>query len=342
MQRLGYIQHGKLNRFETESNIYQFENSFVEEYMKILVVGAGGVGGYYGAVLSKGHNEVRILARGAHLAAIREKGLSLKSENSGTFTVYPEASDKLNTDWKADLVLFCVKSYHNPRAMVDMAPAIADGTNILTLQNGIGSGNDLANNFGGSKVVLGATYIDGWVDSPGIVAEQGESFKTVFGEESNHETTRTKSIEEMFLESGIDAEISVNINDSLWTKLLYICGLSGMSCITQGPIKHVLENTDSLEMLRGILAEVKEVGLARGINFDPDIVDRTIENMYQNRETLTSSMYLDMIAGKPLEVSVLNGAVVKEGLKHYIKTPINDFINTCLSTVDNRARGLTS
>jgi len=115
-----------------------------------------------------------------------------------------------------------------------------------------------------------------------------------------------------------------------------------MSCITQGPIKHVLENIDSLEMLRGILIEVKEVGLASGINFDQGIVERTIDNMYQNRETLTSSMYLDMVAGKPLEVSVLNGAVVNEGRNYDIRTPLNDFINTCLSIVDSRARGLTS
>ncbi|MEE2885714.1 MAG: 2-dehydropantoate 2-reductase [Chloroflexota bacterium] len=310
--------------------------------MKILVVGAGGVGGYYGAVLSKSHHEVLILARGTHLAAIRDKGLSLRSENSGNFTVYPEVSDTLNPDWKADLVLFCVKSYHNSDAMIAMGPAIADSTNILTLQNGIGSGNDLSNNFGGDKVILGATYIDGWVDSPGIVAEQGEPFKTVFGEEANHETARIKTIEEAFLNAGIDAEISENINDSLWIKLLYICGLSGMSCITQGSIKHVLEDTDSLKMLRSILLEVKDVGLARGINFDQGIVDQTIDNMYQNRETLTSSMYLDMIAGKPLEISVLNGAVVNEGRNYGIKTPLNDFINTCLSIVDSRARGLTS
>ena len=310
--------------------------------MKILVVGAGGVGGYYGAVLSKSHYEVLILARGTHLAAIKDNGLSLRSENSGNFTVYPEASETLNTDWKADLVLFCVKSYHNHDAMIAMAPAIEESTSILTLQNGIGSGNDLANKFGGDKVILGATYIDGWVDSPGIVAEQGEPFKTVFGEETNHETTRTKTIEDVFLKAGIDAEISENINDSVWTKLLYICGLSGMSCITQGPIKHVLENIDSLEMLRGILIEVKEVGFASGINFDQSIVERTIDNMYQNRETLTSSMYLDMIAGKPLEVSVLNGAVVNEGRNYDIRTPLNDFINTCLSIVDSRARGLTS
>ena len=95
-------------------------------------------------------------------------------------------------------------------------------------------------------------------------------------------------------------------------------------------------------MLRSILLEVKDVGLARGINFDQGIVDQTIDNMYQNRETLTSSMYLDMIAGKPLEISVLNGAVVNEGRNYGIKTPLNDFINTCLSIVDSRARGLTS
>jgi 2-dehydropantoate 2-reductase len=304
--------------------------------MKVLVVGAGGVGGYYGGVLSKSGEDVTLLARGEHLRAIQDRGLLLKSETSGSFTVSPRAVERPDGSWMADLALFCVKSYQNQKAIEAMAPAIGDETNILTLQNGIGAGTELGETFGSDKVLLGATYIDGWIESPGVVGEGGLSVRTVFGEETGVETDRTVRVLEMFNRAGIDAELSTDIFSALWSKLLLICGLSGMSCITQGSIQAVLETPVTRELTRRLLTEVKEVGTAKGVRFDEGIVDRSMALLHEERKAITSSMYLDMVAGKPLEIGVLNGAVSSAGKEVGIETPINDFVTACLTVVDGR------
>jgi 2-dehydropantoate 2-reductase len=236
----------------------------------------------------------------------------------------------------ADLALFCVKSYQNQKAIEAMAPAIGDETNILTLQNGIGAGTELGETFGSDKVLLGATYIDGWIESPGVVGEGGLSVRTVFGEETGVETDRTVRVLEMFNRAGIDAELSTDIFSALWSKLLLICGLSGMSCITQGSIQAVLETPVTRELTRRLLAEVEEVGTAKGVRFDEGIVDRSMALLHEERKAITSSMYLDMVAGKPLEIGVLNGAVSSAGKEVGIETPINDFVTACLTVVDGR------
>jgi len=306
--------------------------------LKVLVVGAGGVGGYYGGVLSRSGEDITFVARGEHLRAILDRGLRVRSEASGDFTVRPGATERPDGSWKADVALFCVKSYHNEQAIQAMAPAIGDATAILTLQNGIGSGAELAEEFGRDKVLLGATYIDGWIESPGVVAEGGMTVRTVFGEEKGVETARAVRILEMFRRAGIEAELSTEVLDALWAKLLLICGLSGMSCITQGSIEAVLETPETRELTRRVLAEVEAAGRAKGVRFEDGIVDWTLAYLHDNRKTITSSMYLDMKAGKPLEVGVLNGAVSKAGREVGVETPVNDFITACLSVVDARAR----
>ena len=306
--------------------------------MKVLVVGAGGVGGYYGGVLARSGEEVTLIARGDHLRAILRDGLRVRSEVAGCFTVRPMATDRPDGSWKADLALFCVKSYHNEQAIAVMTPAIGEATDILTLQNGIGAGEELAEAFGRDRVLLGATYIDGWIEAPGVVGEGGGAFQTVFGEATGEKTDRAARILDTFTRAGIDTRLTSQILNALWAKLLLICGLSGMSCITQGPIEAVMETPDTHELMRRVLAEVEAVGRALGIAFEDGIVDWTMDHLHENRKTVMSSMYLDMKAGKPLEVGVLNGAVSKAGREVGIDTPVNDFITACLSIVDARAR----
>ena len=306
--------------------------------MKVLVVGAGGVGGYYGGVLSRSGEEVTLVARGDHLRAIERDGLRVRSEASGCFTGRPMATDRPDGSWKADLALFCVKSYHNKQAIEVMAPAIGEDTDILTLQNGIGAGEELAKAFGKDRVLLGATYIDGWIEAPGVVGEGGGAFQTVFGEAAGEKTARAARILDTFTRAGIDTELSIEILNALWAKLLLICGLSGMSCITQGSIEAVMETLGTRELMRRVFAEVEAVGRALGIAFEDGIVDWTMDHLHENRKTVMSSMYLDMKAGKPLEVGVLNGAVSKAGIEVGVDTPVNDFITACLSIVDARAR----
>ena len=306
--------------------------------MKVLVVGSGAVGGYYGGVLSKSGEDVTLVARGEHLDAIRINGLRVESVASGDFTIHPSAVETPDGSWKADLALFCVKSYHNERAIEVMRPAIGDDTAILTLQNGIGSGDELAKAFGADKVLLGATYIDAMRRAPGVVAEVSGDNRIVFGEEDGRQTPRAIDIREAFLQAGVDIRMSSDVRKDLWDKLIMICALSGMMCITRGSLAEVLETPDALDLMWRVLREVEAIGRAKGVGLDDDVVESTMKPFQASKHDVISSMRLDLDAGNRLEVGVLNGAVARMGKEVGVATPVNEFITACLTVADNRAR----
>ena len=310
--------------------------------MKILIMGAGAVGSYYGGALCRGGADVTFLARGAQLEAMRERGLRVESDVLGGFTVHPATVERLDGSYEADLVLFCVKGYHNEDAIEAVRPAVGDSTSLLTLQNGIGSGEQLASAFGRDKVLLGATYIDAARPAPGSVGQTGGDVRIIFGEEDGRETPRALRVLEALRREGVEAVLSLDVLKSLWTKLVYICGLSGMTCITRSPISEVVDNPEALEMTRRVMHEAHRVGRASGIDLDDDLVEETIAEFVRSKHQITSSMHLDLQAGNPLEVHVLNGAVLRAGRELGIATPANEFITTCLSLADSRARSRLS
>ena len=159
--------------------------------MKALVMAAGAVGGYFGSVLARGGNEVRFIARSDNLRAIRESGLSIRSVTSGDFSVRAPVGDSVDGSWIPDLVLFCVKSYHNREAIRCLAPAVGPDTAILTLQNGIGSGDDLAAAFGAERVMLGAAYVEAAHPEPGMFEEHGGTCRIVFAEPDSRKSSRS-------------------------------------------------------------------------------------------------------------------------------------------------------
>ena len=305
--------------------------------MKALVMAAGAVGGYFGSVLARGGNDVRFIARGDNLRAIRERGLTIRSVTSGDFSIRAPVSDSVDGSWFPDLVLFCVKSYHNREAIRCIAPAVGPDTAILTLQNGIGSGDDLATVFGTERVMLGAAYVEAAHPAPGIFEEHGGTCRIVFAEPDSRKSSRSVSILEMLRESGIDAEIADDIDSALWSKLVFICGLSGMTCVTRSSFAEVMNTPQTADLTLNVIKEVAEVTRASGVNLDADIVESTMESFREDRYELVSSMYADLEAGRPLELANLNGKVSALGRDLGVPTPANDFITACLTPALNRA-----
>lgn len=305
--------------------------------MTILVMGSGAVGGCYGGLLARAGEDVVFVARGQHLQAIRLHGLRVESSNAGDFVVRPRVVEQLDGSWQADLVLFCVKGYHNEEAMKVIAPAVGDATAILTLQNGIGGGDQLASRFGPDKVLLGAAYIDAMRKGPGVVADIGNSLRITFGEVDGERTERAEVIERTLRNAGIDAVLSDNVLKALWNKLVYICALSGMSCITRGPFEDVLGTPETLGVTEQVMREAYDVGKASGVGLDDDLVETTLAGFLREKD-FVSSMYLDLVAGNPLELDVLNGAVSRMGKALGVDTPANDFITACLRIADNKGR----
>ena len=305
--------------------------------MKILVMAAGAVGGYYGSLLARADNDVLFVARGENLEAIRRDGLRVESVTSGQFTVRGNAVERPDGSWQADFVLFCVKSYQNPQAIETIRPAIGDGTTILTLQNGIGSGAELSDAFGQDKALVGAAYVDAGRPEPGVFEEQGGVCRVVFAEQDGQPSERASKIQRALQAAGIESEIAEDINETLWSKLVYICALSGMTCVTRSSFKEVMETPRTAEAALRVMEEAAAVGKASGVNLADDAVEATMARLMADKDSLVSSMHADLEAGRPLELANLNGKVSELGRELGVATPINDMITAFLTPAHNRA-----
>ena len=299
--------------------------------MNVLVMGSGAVGGYYGAVLRHAGNDVTFVARGDHLAAIRERGLRVDSVTSGNFTVDADATDRPDASLRPDLVLLCVKGYDNPEAIELIRPTVGEGTAVLTLQNGIGSGAQLADAFGQDRVMLGVTYVDAALEGPGHVREFGGPSRLVFGEADGRETDRAVAVRDAFSGAGVRVELTSDVETALWRKFLFICAWSGMICVTRSPMSQILASPGTERMTMAVLTEVQSVAAARGIELPDSEVDAAMESFRDAGEDSVSSMFIDLQAGKPLEIEVLNAAVARMGAEAGVATQVNDFISACLA-----------
>ena len=305
--------------------------------MNVLVMGSGAVGGYYGGVLRHAGNEVTFVARGDHLAAICERGLRVDSVTSGNFTVEADATARPDASLRPELVLFCVKGYDNAAAIELIRSVVREDTTVLTLQNGIGSGAQLADAFGEHKVMLGVTYVDAALKGPGHVAEFGGPSRLVFGEADGGRTDRAASISDALSGAGVTVELTSDVETALWRKFLFICAWSGMICVTRSPMAEILASPATERMTADVLREVQSVAGARGIELSNGEVEAAMQSFRDAGEDSVSSMFIDLQAGKPLEIEVLNGAVARMGAEVGVATPVNDFITACLALPHQQA-----
>ena len=308
--------------------------------MKILIMAAGSVGGYFGGLLARAGNDVLFIARGDNLAAIERDGLRVESVTSGDFTIpagVARAAERPDPSWTADLALFCVKSYHNAVAMETIAPSIGADTAIITLQNGLGSGDELSSVFGAHRVMLGAAYVEAAHPAPGVFSELGGDCRIVFAEQDGAPSERGSEIAAILAGAGIDSEIAPDIQQALWNKLVYICGLSGMTCITHSSFAEVMDTPATAAMALQVLEEAAAVGRASGVNLDDALVPSIMSGFVEDKDHLISSMHADLSAGKPMEFGNLNGKVSELGARLGVPTPINDFITACLTPQHARA-----
>ena len=305
--------------------------------MRIMVMGSGAVGGYFGASLHRSGHDVTFVARGPHLKAITACGLRIESVAAGDFSIHPTALETPEASLAPDLVLFCVKGYDNQDAIALMSPAVGEETLVLTLQNGVGSGDDLSSAFGPDRVLLGVTYIDSVRSEPGVVIESTGRCDIIFGREDGLHTHVESAVRDALAVPGIEARLSESVVAEQWKKLLFITGWSGMTCITRGFMKEVLDNPATKDLTLRLMRETEAVARVRGVGLADDAVDEMVGYFYSIDGETKTSMYADMEAGRPMEVAVLNGAVSRLGKELGVETPVNDFVTACLSLVHDRA-----
>ena len=301
------------------------------------MVGAGGTGGYYGGALARAGNQVTMVARGPHLAAIRATGLQVNTVLLGDFHLDVDATDDMSSGGPVDLVIFAVKSYGTNVAIRDMGPLVGDDTMIISTQNGIDSERLLGEALGTEHVLGCAATVSAKIDAPGIVTQGGGPGSLVIGEMGSADlnaqgavTERVNDLVERCKAAGLAAETHENIVMAIWEKFIFICALSGMTALTRKPIGEIFAQPSTTEMYLQVLAEVAEVGRAEGVALPGDIAQNTLAATQAREPFIIGSMGHDLIAGNPIEIGLLNGRVVELGKKHGIPTPANFAIEAAL------------
>ncbi|MBM3926404.1 MAG: 2-dehydropantoate 2-reductase [SAR202 cluster bacterium] len=308
--------------------------------MNITIIGAGGVGGYFGGILAKAGNNVTFIARGQHLDAIKRHGLRVK-HHAGDFTVQVSATDNPVQATPSDLVLFTVKGYDTQSAVPVLKALVGKNTNVLTLQNGVESYQILGDAVGRARVLPGAAYIESRIDSPGVIQQTGPNCRIVFGEADGSRTPRAQSIHKAFLDAGIKCEISDDVMKVLWTKFVFIAPVAGLTTACRTRMLHLLDQPDYRDALVSAMREVEAVARAHNVRLDPDVVDKTMAYVTNAVKDLTASMHLDLDRGRRLELETLTGAVVRLGEAKGVPTPINKLLYLILKPHMNGKSGRT-
>jgi 2-dehydropantoate 2-reductase len=291
--------------------------------LRTLVMGAGGMGGYFGGRLARAGEPVAFVARGEHLRAIQRDGLTVRSV-TGDFAVRAPATDEPGRVPEligpVDLVLFCVKSYDTEAAAEALRPALGPDTAVLTLQNGVVNEEVLARVLGADRVLGGLVYGFAVIEQPGVVRHT-QGGRIVFGEMDGAARPRTARILAAGRRAGFPIEVAADIRRALWEKYLTIGALSGMTALSRRPIGDIRACPESRAMYRAIVEELSALARAEGVALAGDAVEQAMAGADRLDADSYASLYHDLTRGRRLELEALQGHAVRLGRRHGIPTP---------------------
>lgn len=289
--------------------------------MRIAVVGAGAVGGYYGALLQQSGQDVAFLARGVHLEALRAQGLRVESVIADPVTLPVRAAAATEEIGPVDLVLFTVKAYDSAAAAALLPPLLGAHTAVLTLQNGVDSVDVLADAVGRDRVLGGLCQIFCALSSPGVIRYTGGPRRVVLGELDGGLTPRAQAAHVAFAGAGVPAELSTRILVDMWEKYIFINAQGGMTALTRLPVGRIRSTPESFEMYLQVAEEVAAVGRAHGVPIPEGQRDRVRTFALALDPGGYSSLYNDLVAGRRTELDTLLGTVVRLGARYGVPTP---------------------
>lgn len=308
--------------------------------MRIAIFGAGAVGGYFGGRLAQAGEDVVLIARGAHLEAIRRHGLRVDSI-AGDFVVHPaQATDHPAEVGVVDAVLLTVKAWQVSEAARAMTPLVGPDTFVVPLENGVEAPQQAAAVLGREHVLGGLCRIITAVTEPGHIRHTGISPTVIFGELDNRRTRRTERLRRAFQGAlGVTARVPPDIHGEIWKKFLFIASFSGVGAVTRAPVGVLRSLAQTRAMLEQAMDEILAVARARGIALPPDAVTETMAFIDGLPVDGTASMQRDVMAGRPSELESQNGAVVRLGREVGIDTPLHAFLYGSLLPQEMEARG---
>lgn len=293
--------------------------------MRIAVMGSGAVGGYFGARIARQGHEVVFIARGAHLAAIRARGLRVESATLGDFEVRARAEQDTAAVGPVDLVLYAVKAYDNDTAIPLLAPLVGPGTSVLTLQNGIDSVPRLAAALGERHVLGGTTYVATALEAPGRIVQTGVHRSIIFGEvfgDTSRISPRVQGIAEVMAPADIQVTPVADGRVPIWDKFVYLAPFAGFTGGARLPIGEIWKFPHVREMFYAAAREVAAIARAEGVTLSPDRWERLDEYMTHLPGTTRSSLLIDLEQGKRIEVEALHGVAVRRAAAAGVPVPI--------------------
>ena len=288
--------------------------------MRILIIGAGGTGGYFGAKLARAGVDVTFLARGAHLEAMRAHGIHIRSAIEGEWSVPVRALETLESEPPADLVFFCVKSFDTESAAQQIRAVVGPHTGVLSIQNGVENEDIIARIVGGGHVLGGITHVFSHIEEPGVIAHHLLG-RIAFGEMDGRVSDRVTAFAEACRRAEIPIEISENIRRTLWEKFLTIVPIQGATSLTRLPVKFIREVPETRRFWQMEVDELLAIAECEGAGLPAGMRDRCARFLESLAPNTYSSLYQDLAQGKRLELEALHGCGVRRGAVHHIPTP---------------------
>lgn len=304
--------------------------------MHIVIMGTGGLGGYFGGLLARHHTNVTFMARGANLHALQERGLTVHSVH-GDFTVAVRACADPTGLPAADVLLFCVKTYDAAAAVELLQPIVGTRTIFLTLQNGVDMATDLQAAFGRGIALAGVSRIGSTLVAPGVIEQSTTDRVIEFGSLDPHATAAVEQVRALLANVGVSVLVSSNVHKSLWEKLVYIAPFSGLSTLTRLSPAQLLAHEQTRRLYRTVMQETATVAEAAA-GVDANIVERTMQYLDAVGDPGDSSMAVDFQRQRRIEVEAINGAVVRHGARLHIPTPVNQSIYQALLAMEHYNR----
>jgi 2-dehydropantoate 2-reductase len=293
--------------------------------VRIAILGSGAVGGYYGARLALAGHDVIFIARGAHLEAIRARGLEVRSPALGDFTARARAEHDTAAVGPVDLVLFAVKAYDNPAAISALPPLLGPGSAVLTLQNGVDSVSELAAAVGEEHVMGGTTYIATALAAPGVIEQTGTHRRIIFGEVFGMLpaiTERVARIEQALTAADIQGEAVGDGRVPIWEKFIFLVSLAGFTGAARLPIGSIWQDAWCRAQFLDGCREIERVARAEGVPVAADVIERIERYVAAIPGTMRSSLLIDLSQGKRIEVEALHGALVRRAARAGVDVPI--------------------
>jgi 2-dehydropantoate 2-reductase len=298
--------------------------------MRIAVVGAGGVGGGFGAALAKAGADVTFIARGAHLAAMKSQGLKVTGPRGDTHLVPTQATDNPADIGKVDIVLFCVKLWDVESAGAHIKPLIGPDTAVIPLQNGIDAPERLIPILGANAVMGGVAQISASIIAPGVIQQVGTFMRMIFGELDGKRSKRAEDFLALCQKAGFDATLSEQILTELWMKFILLASNASIMAATRQPIGKLRDDPDLRPIFLAAWQEVIDVGRARGVALPADAIDKILDFTSHAPPAMKASMALDLDRGNRLELPWLGGKVAELGLKLGVPTPTHSLMYAML------------